>query len=154
MALAEALSWEPSLTCGVQGCTGLHGSRWVWLVWGEVMGIRKLWSDKHLWVVLWVVWGFLPNHLLTAWEGSACSLSSERLSAITQLSRSSRGFLLDSTQFMCFQAWVLPEWSPLLPFFLFHTLYWILEWSMINTACNKPFKRNFSKCHPCSAMYR
>ena len=39
------------------------------------MGTRKLWSDKHLWVVLWVVWGFLPNHLLTAWEGGACSLS-------------------------------------------------------------------------------
>ena len=39
------------------------------------MGITKLWSDKHLWVVQWVVWGFLPNHLLTAWEGSACSLS-------------------------------------------------------------------------------
>ena len=39
------------------------------------MGIRKLWSDKHLWVVLWVVWGFLPNHLLTAWEDSTCSLS-------------------------------------------------------------------------------
>ena len=28
MALAEALSWEPSLACGVQGCTGQGGCGW------------------------------------------------------------------------------------------------------------------------------
>lgn len=44
---------------------GLQVSRWR-LVWGKVTGIVRLWPDRRLRVVLWVVWGFLRNHLLTA----------------------------------------------------------------------------------------